>query len=83
MIPNLKFSMSDTHMIVKPGGWSREMHTHQQSEWGFVLSGGVRITAIDEAGRDFAADCGPGEGWIFPANSAPTTDIVNFFFIII
>lgn len=95
LIPNLKFSMSDTHMIVKPGGWSREitqreistdttlaivnmnlspgvreMHTHQQSEWGFVLSGGVRITAIDEAGRDFAADCGPGEGWIFPANIA-------------
>lgn len=95
LVPNLKFSMSDTHMIIKPGGWSREitereiaadktlaiinmnlspgvreMHTHQQSEWGFVLSGGVRITAVDEAGRNFAADCGPGEGWIFPANIA-------------
>lgn len=82
-------------MIIKPGGWSREvtereiardktlaiinmnlspgvreMHTHQQSEWGFVLSGGVRITAVDEMGRNFAADCGPGEGWIFPANIA-------------
>lgn len=95
LIPNLKFSMSDTHMIIKPGGWSREvtqreiatdttlaiinmnlspgvreMHTHQQSEWGFVLSGGIRITAVDEMGRNFAADCGPGEGWIFPANIA-------------
>lgn len=93
LIPNLKFSMSDAHMILKTGGWSREitkrelpiddtmaivnmnlspgvreMHTHQQSEWGFVLQGGARVTAVDERGRTFIADCHPGEGWIFPAN---------------
>lgn len=59
LIPNLKYSFSDTNMILRPGGWSREitkrelpisdtfavvnmnlspgvreMHTHQQSEWG-------------------------------------------------
>lgn len=95
LIPNLRFSMADSHMILKPGGWSREitkrelpiddtlaivdmnlspgvreMHTHQQSEWGFVLVGGARVTAVDERGRSFVADCKPGEGWIFPANVA-------------
>lgn len=95
LIPNLKFSMSDTHMDMKPGGWSREvtkrelpvddtlaiinmnlspgvreMHTHLQSEWGLVLAGSTRITAVDERGRSFAADCKVGEGWLFPANIA-------------
>lgn len=93
LIPNSRFSFSDAHMILKSGGWSREitsrelpidntlaivdmnlspgvreMHTHLQSEWGFVLEGGARVTAIDEKGRTFIADCKPGEGWIFPAN---------------
>lgn len=93
LIDNLKFSFSDTHMDIKPGGWSREitkrelpisdtfaivdmnlspgvreMHSHQQSEFGFVLVGGARVTAVDEMGRNFIADCKPGEGWIFPKN---------------
>lgn len=93
LIPNLRFSMADAHMTLKPGGWSREitqreisvdstlaivdmnlspgvreMHSHLQSEWGFVLQGGARVTAVDERGRNFIADCKPGEGWIFPAN---------------
>lgn len=93
LIHNLRFSFSDAHMILKPGGWSREitkrelpisdtfaivdmnlspgvreMHSHQQSEFGFVLVGGARVTAVDEMGRTFIADCKPGEGWIFPKN---------------
>lgn len=93
LIENLRFSLSDAHMILKPGGWSREvtsrelpasttfalvdmclspgvreMHSHQQSEFGFVLEGGARVTAVDEMGRNFIADCKPGEGWIFPKN---------------
>ncbi len=93
LIDNLRFSFSDTHMTLKPGGWSREitkrelpisdtfaivnmclmpgvreMHSHQQSEFGFVLVGGARVTAVDEMGRTFIADCAPGEGWIFPKN---------------
>lgn len=93
LIPNLRFSMADAHMTLKPGGWSREitqreisadstlaivdmnlspgvreMHSHLQSEWGFVLEGEARVTAVDERGRNFIADCKPGEGWIFPAN---------------
>ncbi|MDO5293449.1 MAG: cupin domain-containing protein [bacterium] len=93
LLDNLRFSFSDTHMTLKPGGWSREitkrelpisdtfamvdmnlspgvreMHSHQQSEFGYVLVGGARVTAVDERGRTFIADCKPGEGWIFPKN---------------
>lgn len=53
-------------MNLSPG--VREMHSHLQSEWGYVLQGGARVTAVDERGRTFIADCAPGEGWIFPAN---------------
>lgn len=78
LLPNLRFSFSDAHMDIKPGGWSREitkrelpvsdtfaivdmilspgvreMHSHQQSEFGFVLVGGVRVTAVDENGAEF------------------------------
>lgn len=45
------------------------MHTHQQSEWGFLLVGACRVTAVDEMGRNFVADIYPGEGWIFPKNT--------------
>lgn len=59
-------TMAVVDMNLSPG--VREMHTHLQSEFGFVLQGGARVTAIDERGRYFVADCKPGEGWIFPAN---------------
>ena len=93
LMPNLKFSFSDTHMKLKQGGWSREitqrelpvsttfalvdmclspgvreMHSHLQAEWGYMLVGNSRITAVDEMGRNFIADVHPGEGWLFPAN---------------
>lgn len=93
LMPNLKFSFSDTHMKLNHGGWSREitqrelpisttfalvdmclspgvreMHSHLQSEWGYMLEGNSRITAVDEMGRNFIADVHPGEGWLFPAN---------------
>lgn len=45
-------------MNLSPG--VREMHSHLQSEWGFVLEGGARVTAVDERGRTFIADCKPG-----------------------
>lgn len=92
LIPNLKFSYSDTHMILKPGGWAREItvkelpisttlagvnmrltpggvreaHWHQQAEWSFMILGRARITAVDQEGRNFIADIGPGDLWYFP-----------------
>lgn len=59
-------TMAVVDMNLSPG--VREMHSHLQSEFGYVLQGGARVTAVDEMGRNFIADCKPGEGWIFPAN---------------
>lgn len=59
-------TMAIVDMNLSPG--VREMHSHLQSEWGFVLEGSARVTAVDERGRSFIADCKPGEGWIFPKN---------------
>lgn len=59
-------TLAIVNMNLSPG--VREMHSHLQSEWGFVLEGGARVTAVDERGRNFIADCKPGEGWIFPKN---------------
>jgi oxalate decarboxylase len=93
LIPNLKFSFSDTHMQLNHGGWSREitvrelpiattlagvnmrltpggvreLHWHQQAEWSFMLLGRARITSVDQEGRNFIADVGPGDLWYFPA----------------
>ena len=53
-------------MCLSPG--VREMHSHLQAEWGYMLVGSCRITAVDEMGRNFIADVHPGEGWLFPAN---------------
>ena len=92
LVPNLKFSFSDTHMVLKHGGWSREitvrdlpiattlagvnmsltpggvreLHWHQQAECSYMLLGHARITAVDQDGRNFIADVGPGDLWYFP-----------------
>jgi oxalate decarboxylase len=92
LLPNLKFSFSDTRMTLKHGGWSREitvrelpisttiagvnmrltpggvreLHWHQQAEWAFMIVGRARITAVDQDGRNFIADVGPGDLWYFP-----------------
>ncbi|MFJ8511777.1 oxalate decarboxylase family bicupin [Lysinibacillus xylanilyticus] len=92
LVPNLKFSFSDTHMVLKNGGWSREitardlpiattlagvnmsltpggvreLHWHQQAEWSYMILGHARITAVDQNGRNFIADVGPGDLWYFP-----------------
>jgi oxalate decarboxylase len=92
LIPNLKFSFSDTHMQLNHGGWSREvtvrelpiattlagvnmrltpggvreLHWHQQAEWAYMLLGWARVTSVDQEGRNFIADVGPGDLWYFP-----------------
>lgn len=59
-------TLAIVNMNLSPG--VREMHSHLQSEWGYVVQGAARVTAVDERGRTFIADCKVGEGWIFPAN---------------
>ncbi|MGG4496413.1 oxalate decarboxylase family bicupin [Brevibacillus reuszeri] len=92
LLPNLKFSFSNTAMTLNHGGWSREvterelpiattmagvnmsltpggvreLHWHQQAEWSYMLLGRARITSVDQRGRNFIADIGPGDLWYFP-----------------
>jgi len=48
-------------------GGIRELHWHKEAEWGFILAGGARLTAVDQDGRNFIDDVRPGDIWNFPA----------------
>jgi oxalate decarboxylase len=58
--------LAGVNMRLKPGG-IRELHWHKSAEWGYVLAGEVRLTAIDAHGRNFVNDVGTGNIWNFPA----------------
>lgn len=58
-------TLAGVNMRLTPGG-VREMHWHQQAEWSYVIWGTARITAVDQDGRNFIADVGPGDLWYFP-----------------
>ncbi|MBO9606931.1 MAG: oxalate decarboxylase family bicupin [Paenibacillaceae bacterium] len=58
-------TMAGVNMSLTPGG-VRELHWHQQAEWSYMLVGRARITAVDQNGRNFIADVGPGDLWYFP-----------------
>src|SRR5258706_7195531 len=59
-------TLAGVNMRLKPGG-IREMHWHKEAEWGYMIAGRARITAIDPQGRNFIADVGPQDLWNFPA----------------
>ena len=48
-------------------GGIRELHWHKEAEWGFILAGGARLTAVDQEGRNFIDDVRAGDIWNFPA----------------
>jgi len=58
-------TLTGVNMSLTPGG-VRELHWHQQAEWSYMLLGHARITAVDQDGRNFIADVGPGDLWYFP-----------------
>ena len=58
-------TMAGVNMRLKKGG-IREMHWHKEAEWGYMLAGRARITAIDPEGRNFIDDVGIGDIWNFP-----------------
>lgn len=58
-------TLAGVNMSLTPGG-VRELHWHQQSEWAYMIWGTARITAVDQKGRNFIADVGPGDLWFFP-----------------
>ena len=58
-------TLAGVNMSLTPGG-VRELHWHQQAEWSYMILGHARITAVDQDGRNFIADVGPGDLWYFP-----------------
>ncbi len=48
-------------------GAVRELHWHQSAEWAYMITGTARVTGVDELGRAFVGDIGPGDLWIFPS----------------
>lgn len=59
-------AIAGVNMSLTAGG-VRELHWHKQAEWAYMLLGRARITAVDQDGRNFIADVGPGDLWYFPA----------------
>ena len=58
--------LAGVNMRLEPGG-VRELHWHKEAEWGYMLAGGARLTAVDQEGRSFIGDVGEGDVWNFPA----------------
>ncbi|WP_247747300.1 oxalate decarboxylase family bicupin [Alkalihalobacillus sp. BA299] len=58
-------TLAGVNMALTPGG-VRELHWHKESEWAYMIWGSARITAVDQDGRNFIADVGPGDLWFFP-----------------
>jgi oxalate decarboxylase len=59
-------AMAGVNMRLK-ANVAREMHWHKEAEWSYVLKGRARITAVDQLGRQFAADVAEGDLWYFPS----------------
>ena len=58
--------VAGVNMSLEPGAY-REMHWHKEAEWGLMLYGNARVTAIDEQGRSFIDDVKEGDIWNFEA----------------
>jgi len=58
-------AMAGVNMRLKANA-VREMHWHKEAEWSYMIKGRARITAVDQDGRTFADDVGPGDLWYFP-----------------
>ncbi|KAH6688017.1 oxalate decarboxylase oxdD [Plectosphaerella plurivora] len=53
-------------------GGIRELHWHRVAEWGFVYSGEVLVSAVDEDGRYVNEKLSFGDIWYFPKGAAHT-----------
>ncbi|HXE13381.1 MAG TPA: oxalate decarboxylase family bicupin [Bryobacteraceae bacterium] len=58
-------ALAGVNMRLKPGG-IRELHWHKEAEWAYMLSGKVRVTAVDQDGHNFIDDVEEGDIWYFP-----------------
>ncbi|WP_249712685.1 cupin domain-containing protein, partial [Bacillus cereus] len=55
-------SIAAVNMRLKPGA-VRELHWHKEAEWGYVINGGVRLTAVDQNGQNFIDNVSEGDLW--------------------
>ncbi|PSN59535.1 thermophilic glucose-6-phosphate isomerase [Corynespora cassiicola Philippines] len=53
-------------------GAIRELHWHRVAEWGFVYTGRVLVSAVDENGKYQVDELGFGDIWYFPKGQAHT-----------
>lgn len=51
-------------------GAIRELHWHKVAEWGFVYTGRVIVSAVDENGQYQVEELGVGDIWYFPKGQA-------------
>ena len=58
--------MAGVDMRLEPHSY-RELHWHTASEWSLILSGNVRVSAMNENGETFIDDLQEGDVWFFPA----------------
>ncbi|HET8995591.1 MAG TPA: cupin domain-containing protein, partial [Acetobacteraceae bacterium] len=58
--------IAGVNMRLTAGG-VRELHWHLAAEWAYMLTGTAQITAVDQLGRRFVDNVGPGDLWYFPA----------------
>ncbi|CZR68499.1 related to oxalate decarboxylase [Phialocephala subalpina] len=98
LVPNLKWSFSDSRTRIFNGGWtreqivsdipastdiagaqqhlkkgaSRELHWHRVAEWGYLYSGSVLLSAVDEHGNYQVDKLEVGDIWYFPKGAAHT-----------
>ncbi|KAK2780989.1 hypothetical protein FQN53_000839, partial [Emmonsiellopsis sp. PD_33] len=98
VVPNLKWSFSDSKTRILPGGWVREqviqdlpqshdisgaqqhlkkgaireLHWHRVAEWGFLYSGSILVSAVDENGKYQVDKLEVGDIWYFPKGAAHT-----------
>ena len=59
-------SIAGVNMRLTSGG-IRELHWHKAAEWGIMLYGKARITAVDTGGEAFVDDVREGDIWNFPS----------------
>ncbi|KAI1097495.1 putative oxalate decarboxylase oxdC [Jackrogersella minutella] len=98
VVPNVKWSFSDSKTRILKGGWVREqvvtdlptskdisaaqqhltkgaireLHWHRVAEWGYVYSGSIIISAVDQNGKFEYSKLGVGDVWYFPKGAAHT-----------
>ena len=60
--------IAGVNMRLTAGG-IRELHWHDAAEWALILTGDLRLTAIDDDGRSYVKDLKAGDLWFFPSGT--------------